>query len=74
MPDVQVIVYRKGPEQYWFLFAEANRREVLRQLGRFAANPELAFNWMDAGAVAAKMNGSTDAAITLAKQLGVRED
>mgnify|MGYP001190410716 CR=1 FL=1 len=46
--DVHVVALVRGEEQYIFLFDENNRTETLRMLGRYAADPELAFTWYDA--------------------------
>ena len=35
-------------EQYVFLFTDRSRTEVLQQIGRFAANPDLSLTWYDA--------------------------
>ena len=45
---VNIMAMIKGNERYVFLFDDDNRTEVLRQCGRFAANPELTFSWYDA--------------------------
>ena len=39
---------RKGKEHYVFVFDDEHRSETLRQLGRFASNPQLSFTWYDA--------------------------
>ena len=49
--EVYVLDYAKDGQRYIFLFDEANRVETLRQAGRFAANPELSFNWHDAAII-----------------------
>jgi hypothetical protein len=46
--EVNVVALVRGEEQYIFMFDEENRTETLRMMGRFAANPELAFTWYDA--------------------------
>jgi hypothetical protein len=46
--DVTILALVKGQERYVFLFDDAHRTEMLRTLGRFAANPELSFTWSDA--------------------------
>lgn len=37
-----------------FIFRYDSRRALLRQLGRMAANPDLAFHWYDAARVTAQ--------------------
>ena len=46
--EVNVLALVKGEEKFLFLFDDQNRDETLRQLARFAANPELEFTWYDA--------------------------
>ena len=38
-------------ERYVFIYTEEGRSDVLRTLGRFAANEELSFTWYDAALV-----------------------
>jgi len=53
--DVSVIALVKGDERYVFMYDDENRREIRRQLGRFAANPELSFTWYDAAVMSQKI-------------------
>ena len=46
--EVNVLALVKGEERFVFLFDDDNRDESLRQLARFAANPDLDFTWYDA--------------------------
>ena len=46
--EVNVLALVKGEEKFLFLFDDGNRDETLRQLAKFAANPELSFTWYDA--------------------------
>ena len=41
---------RSGPprEHFIIVWADGQSREAVRQLGRWAANPELSFSWYDA--------------------------
>ena len=52
--DINVISKSKPGEVYVFLWQDGQRAELLRVLGRFAASPELSFNWMDASELAAR--------------------
>ncbi len=45
----------KGEEKYVFLFDDKNRSETLRQLGRYASDPELSFTWYDAAVLSQKV-------------------
>lgn len=53
--DLQLIAVYKGSEVYAILFDGKHRVDTLRQLGRWAANPELSFTWCDADAAARKV-------------------
>lgn len=53
--EINVLALVKGNERYVFLFDDANRTETLRQIGRFAANPELSFTWYDAAVMSQKI-------------------
>ena len=53
--EINVLALVKGNERYVFLFDDANRTEALRQIGRFAANPELSFTWYDAAVMSQKI-------------------
>ena len=53
--DVSVVALRKGDEGYVFLWDDANRDAVLRQIGRWAATPDLSFSWNDAALCAQKV-------------------
>lgn len=46
--DVRVLILQKGKDRYIFLFTDENKADTLRTFGRFAANPDLSFNWYDA--------------------------
>lgn len=53
--DITVLAMIKGEERYVFLYNEANRTELLRTLGRYAADPELSFSWYDAAVMSKKV-------------------
>lgn len=57
--DINIVVLVKGAERYIFLFNDDNRIEALRQLGKFAANPELSFTWLDAAATGKRIREAT---------------
>ncbi|MFO0904133.1 MAG: hypothetical protein U0939_14110 [Pirellulales bacterium] len=62
--DVNVLALVKGEERYVFLFDDDHRVEVLRTLGRFAADPELSFTWHDAAMMSQKVRQvSEDASV-----------
>jgi len=53
--EYNVLALVKGEERFIFLFDDANRDETLRQLARFAADPELDFSWYDAAMLSQKI-------------------
>ncbi len=53
--EINVLALVKGEERYVFLFDDDNRVETLRQIGRYAANPELSFTWYDAAVMSQKI-------------------
>jgi len=58
--NINVLALVKGKERYIFLFDDDNRVETLRQIGRFAANPELSFTWYDAAVMSQKIRQTVD--------------
>ena len=53
--EINVLALVKGEERFLFMFDDDNRDETLRQLARFAANPELDFTWYDAAMLSRKI-------------------
>lgn len=53
--EINVLALVKGDERFIFLFDDANRDETLRQLARFAADPEIDFSWYDAAMLSRKI-------------------
>lgn len=53
--EINVLALVKGKERFIFLFDDENRDETLRQLARFAADPELDFSWYDAAMLSRKI-------------------
>ena len=53
--EINVLALVKGEEKFMFLFDDQNRDETLRQLARFAADPELDFTWYDAAMLSRKI-------------------
>ena len=52
--NINVLALVKGEEKYIFLFNDQNRKTTLRQLGRYASNPDLSFTWYDAAVMSQK--------------------
>ena len=55
-----VLAMVKGKEHYVFLFDDDKRVETLRQLGRYAADPELSFSWYDAAVLSQKIRETSE--------------
>lgn len=53
--EINVLALVKGEDRFIFLFDDNNRDETLRQLARFAADPELNFSWYDAAMLSRKI-------------------
>jgi len=60
--EINVLALVKGNERYVFLFDDENRTETLRQIGRYAANPDLSFSWYDAAVMSQKIRQATQVA------------
>ncbi len=56
--DINLLALAKGRERYVFIYHDDRRAEVLRMLGRFAANPELSFSWWDAACLSKRIRDS----------------
>lgn len=54
---VQIVALVKGPERYSVFFDDNadGRTKALRQLGKWAADPELSFSWYDAAVLSMKV-------------------
>lgn len=53
--EVNVLALVKGGEHFVFLYADDQRDECLRAIGRWAANPELTFSWYDVAVLSQKV-------------------
>jgi len=62
--EVNVLALVRGEEQYIFIFDPARRTDLLRLLGRYAADPELSFNWFDAAVLSHKIRELMPATVT----------
>jgi len=60
--EINVLALVKGEERFIFLFDDQNRDETLRQLARFAANPEIDFSWYDAAMLSRKIRDAVPSA------------
>jgi hypothetical protein len=55
LTTIRASVLTKGDERYVLILDDESRVEALRQLGRWAANPELSLTWYDAAGWTIKM-------------------
>lgn len=57
---MRVIFLRKGAERFAVFYEgnELGRARALRQLGKWAANPELSLSWFDAAFLSRKVQAS----------------
>jgi len=51
----RIVTLTKGNERYVFRYTDETNTELLRTLGRYAADPELSFSWYDAAVVSQKI-------------------
>jgi hypothetical protein len=54
-PNVNLLFYHAHNHKFAFVWTDENRMEILWQIGRFAANPELRFNWYDAAVLSQRI-------------------
>lgn len=52
-----VVALVKNGQRWVVLYDESTKAAALRQLGRWAADKRLAFNWYDAAVLAGKIQG-----------------
>ena len=52
---VNIMALVKGSDRYVFLYRDGDTQDVRRTCGRFAANPELSFNWLDAAVISQRI-------------------
>ena len=60
--ELNMLALVKGEEKYVFLFDDNNRSETLRQLGKYASDPDLSFTWYDAAVLSQKIRATTETA------------
>ena len=56
--DVVMVALVKGGERYILMFEPRNKDAAVDQIGRWAANKALAFNWYDAVALSKKVRAT----------------
>ncbi len=60
--ELNMLALVKGEEKYVFLFDDKNRSETLRQLGKYASDPDLSFTWYDAAVLSQKIRSTAETA------------
>ena len=69
--EINVLALVKGDERYVFLFDDGNCTETLRQIGRYAVDPDLSFTWYDAAVMSQKIRKIRQVAqLTLERKSG----
>lgn len=58
--DVYVIILQNGIEFWAFTYRDSTRRQLLRQLGKMAADPKLKFNWWDCALVSKRVRETAE--------------
>ncbi|QDT65996.1 hypothetical protein [Calycomorphotria hydatis] len=58
---VQVMALVKNGEQFVFMYDEESYDALLKQIGRYAADPELSFSWYDAAILSQKVRKQREA-------------
>lgn len=53
---VNCVIIRKDDEIYIFKYTDDNLTNMLKQIGKYASNTDLNFNWIDAAIVSQKMH------------------
>ncbi len=55
-PVLSVLALVRGNDRYIVLYDADNKAEALKQLGRWACNKELNFDWMDAARLSMELH------------------
>lgn len=55
MQTLNVLAIVKPQEQYLFIYDDDSEQETVRVFGRFAADKELSFTWMDCAVLSQKL-------------------
>ncbi len=56
-----VVAMLRNGQRFVFLYDDASVPQALQTLGRYAADPELAFSWQDAATLARSIRRQTEA-------------
>ncbi len=55
-PVLNILALVRGSDRYIVLYDAESKAEALRQLGRWACNKELNFDWMDAARLSMELH------------------
>ncbi len=55
-PVINILALVRGSDRYMIVYDADNKAEALRQLGRWACNKELTFDWMDAARLSQELH------------------
>ncbi len=56
-PVLNILALVRGADRYMIVYDADNKAEALKQLGRWACNKELNFDWMDAARLSQQLRG-----------------
>jgi hypothetical protein len=59
-PSIRILLLRKPAEQYVFMYTDQSMPDLLRTLGRYAVDPELAFSWYDAAVLSQRVRQESE--------------
>ncbi len=55
-PVLSILALVRGNDRYMIVYDSDNKAEALKQLGRWACNKELSFDWMDAARLSMELH------------------
>ncbi len=55
-PVLNILALVRGADRYMIVYDAAAKAEALKQLGRWACNKELSFDWMDAARLSQELH------------------
>ncbi len=56
IPVLSILALVRGNDRYIVLYDAESKAEALKQLGRWACNKELSFDWMDAARLSMELH------------------
>ncbi len=55
-PVLNILALVRGSDKYMIVYDSASKAEALKQLGRWACNKELSFDWIDAARLSQELH------------------